>query len=115
MLYAGVEIGFNDSILVTTEGQSEPAIVCVQVTSGVLQRNVSVYLDTINNTNGGRLFTYKIHIATIVNLYRAGLCRLETGMEDLLKVFSPLLFWNNIIISNFHPEYQFYDTLILLF
>ena len=57
MLYAGVKIGFNDSILVTTEGQSEPAIVCIQVTSGVLQRNVSVYLDTINNTDGGRLFT----------------------------------------------------------
>ena len=47
-IYAGVEIGFNDSNLVATEGQSEPANVCVQVTSGVLQRNVSVYLDTVN-------------------------------------------------------------------
>ena len=57
-LHAGVEIGFNDSNLVTSEGQSEPANVCVQVTSGVLQRNVSVYLDTINisdTVNGGML------------------------------------------------------------
>ena len=55
LYYAGIEIGFNDSDLVTTKGQSEPTNVCVQITSGVLQRNVSVYLETLSVDGGGGL------------------------------------------------------------
>ena len=49
----GVEIGFNQSYLPVTEGQSERADVCVKIISGALERNVTVYLDTVNENTGG--------------------------------------------------------------
>ena len=49
----GVEIGFNQSNIVAVEGQSEPVNVCIQVTSGTLERNVSVNLETLGGDSRG--------------------------------------------------------------
>ena len=49
----GVEIGFNQSYQVATEGQSAPVDVCVQITSGTLERNVTIYLETRNGEGTG--------------------------------------------------------------
>ena len=53
----GVEIGFNQSYLTATEGQSEGIDVCVEITAGRLERNVTVYLDTVSEVGGGKWIT----------------------------------------------------------
>ena len=55
IIHAGVELGFNQSDFRITEGQSKAIDVCVKVTSGTLQRNISVYIDTVNRDHGGTL------------------------------------------------------------
>ena len=64
----GVEVGFNQSDLYTTEGQSEAINVCVEVTSGSLQRNISVYLETVNEDGGGR-FRVMLKLSMKVHSY----------------------------------------------
>ena len=51
----GVEFGFNQSDFRITEGQSKAIDVCAKVTSGTLQQNISVYIDTVNKDHGGIL------------------------------------------------------------
>ncbi len=46
----GVEIGFNQSELVITEGNST-IVLCVGVTSGTLEREVTVYLETVSSVD----------------------------------------------------------------
>lgn len=43
----GVEIGFNQSEVTTTEGSSTVAV-CAEVTSGELEREITAYLRTAN-------------------------------------------------------------------
>ena len=63
-----MEVGFNQSDLYTTEGQSEAINVCVEVTSGSLQRNISVYLETVNEDGGGR-FRVMLKLSMKVHSY----------------------------------------------
>ena len=48
-----MELGFNQSIFYATEGQSDAVDACVEITSGILQRNVTVLVTTINKDHGG--------------------------------------------------------------
>ena len=58
---SGVEVGFNQSYLFASEGQSEATNVCVQITSGILERNISVYLQTLSgNIEGGRTKVFQL-------------------------------------------------------
>ena len=50
-----VELGFNQSDFYVTEGQTDAIDVCVEITSGTLQRNVSVHFNTVNKDHGGML------------------------------------------------------------
>ena len=50
----GVEIGFNQSYLTAIEGQSEGIAVCVEITADRLERNVTIYLDTVSEVGGGK-------------------------------------------------------------
>ena len=72
----GVEIGFNQSNVVTMERQSEPVNVCIQVTSGTLGRNVSVNLETLAGDSRGML-TFGFYIYT--HLLSAVQLRLNIG------------------------------------
>ena len=46
-----VGVAFNQSELLVTEGANAEATVCAEVTSGILERNVTVYLETVASTN----------------------------------------------------------------
>lgn len=48
-----MEVGFNQSNLFTIEGQTEATNVCVEVISGTLERNISVYLETVGGDGEG--------------------------------------------------------------
>ena len=50
-----VEFGFNQSDFYVTEGQSDAIDACVEITSGTLQRNVTVHINTINKDHGGMM------------------------------------------------------------
>ena len=56
-----VEIGFNQSELLITEGDSTEAIICVEVTSGSLERNITVYMETVMVIESG-MSKYGQHI-----------------------------------------------------
>ncbi len=45
-----MEIGFNQSELVITEGNST-IVLCVGITSGTLEREVTVYLETVSSVD----------------------------------------------------------------
>ena len=49
-----VVIGFNQSEVHVTEGMTEEAVVCAEVTSGRLDRNVTIYLKTVPLNNSGQ-------------------------------------------------------------
>lgn len=57
-----VELGFNQSDFYVIEGQTNTIDACVEITSGTLQRNISVHIDTINHDHGGiyDVFTLKL-------------------------------------------------------
>lgn len=43
-----MEVGFNQSSFLATEEQSGTTNVCVEIRSGILERNISVYLETLD-------------------------------------------------------------------
>ena len=50
-----VELGFNQSDFYVTEGQNDTIDACVEITSGILQQNVTVHINTINKDHGGMM------------------------------------------------------------
>ena len=54
-VHTEVEVGFNQSHLIVSEGTSTEAMVCTEVTMGILERNITVYLETITVPNSGKL------------------------------------------------------------
>ena len=53
----GVEVGFNQSEVVVSEGTSAVALLCAEITSGTLDREITVYLEADNSTtpSGGEI------------------------------------------------------------
>lgn len=51
-----MELGFNQSDFYVTEGQIDAIDVCVEITRGTLQRNISVHINTINHDHGGTMY-----------------------------------------------------------
>lgn len=50
-----VELGFNQSDFYVTEGQNDTIDACVKITSGILQQNVTIHINTINKDHGGTM------------------------------------------------------------
>ena len=50
-----VEVGLNQSEVLITEGTATEAIICAEVTSGTLQRTVTVFLETSTSSGSGNL------------------------------------------------------------
>ena len=61
-LHAVVSIGFNQSEVLVTEGTVEEAIVCTEVTSGTLERNITILLETSASMTLGTLNEFTRHI-----------------------------------------------------
>ena len=52
---AVVGVGFNQSELIITEGTTTEVVLCTEVTSGTLQRNITVHLETVTSAGSGNL------------------------------------------------------------
>ena len=55
-----MEIGFNQPELLVTEGDPAAAAVCAGVTSGNVERNVTLYLETFTLTGSGMLTKFVV-------------------------------------------------------
>ena len=57
VVFTEVSIGFQSLQFLTTEGSSATVEICAQIDAGTLERSVSVYISTANQTATGIALT----------------------------------------------------------